>query len=456
MSLNDFLFNGAPPSSITTYGSTSTALPPWFEAYQQGLLGKANQVAGEPYSDRVFNAPDKSAYDALSQARIAPFNGYTNYGNTLGQTASESYVPALNSGLSATTSALNGMTGYGAASPSLGAATGAFGTAGGMLGTAGNTYGTAGNTFGDAGGYLSQAGGMPTGTAAGSPGINASTAGWPTAVNQYMNPFIDQVGNRITSLSNRNLLENVIPGINDNFVKTGMFGANRQQEFTNRAVRDNADSLNGTLAGTYANAYNTGANQYQTDAARRLQAGQTLGTLAGSDMANRTNLGQATTALGSAQTNLGSQQGNLGGLQTSLGNAYGNLGNISGTLANQDRSTTGVLGQDMSALAQQQQRLGLTGASIYQGIGQQQQAQQQNLLDLMYQNFTDQRDYPQNQVNFMDQVIRGLPAPTSQATTSTGPTNNYNAPGFAQILGAATGLSGLLGKKRGGRIGALA
>lgn len=438
MSLSDFLFQGNAPPSITTYGSTTSSLPPWFEAYQQGLLGKANQVAAEPYSDRVFNAPSQSAYDALSQARIAPFNGNTLQGWDMGKDAATSYEPGLNMGMAGTTNALNSIGGAASAQPYLGAAAGSFGNAAG-------TFGDAGNTFGDAGGYLSQAGGMQTGTAAGSPDINASTAGWPSNVNQYMNPFIDQVGNRITSLSNRNLLESIIPNINDNFVKTGMFGANRQGEFTNRAVRDNADSLNGTLAGTYANAYNTGASQYQTDAARRLQAGTALGNLAGADMSNRTNLGTATTSLGNAQ-------GNLGSLYTSLGNAQGNLGNIAGTLANSDRATSGVLGQDMSALAQQQQRLGLTGASIYQGIGGQQQAQQQNLLDLMYQNFGEQRDYPQNQVNFMDQIIRGLPAPQSTSSTQTAPTSTYNAPGFAQILGAATGLSGLLGKKRGGRI----
>lgn len=436
-SITDFLWQGSSPPAITTYGSSSSSLPPWFEAYQQGLLGKANVTAAEPYSDRVYKAPDRSAYDALSTARISPFGKDTLQGWDMGRGAATSYMPTLTSGIDATKNTMYG-SGFTTASPHLQNATGAFGDAG-------SAFDTAGDTFGDAGGYLDRASGMPTGTAAGSPNINAGAQGWPTHVNEYMNPFIDQVGNRITSLSNRNLLEGILPNINDNFVKTGMFGASRQGEFTNRAVRDNADSLNGTLAGTYANAYNTGAQQYQTDAARRLDAGKALGSLAGADMSNMTNLGQATTGLGRAETELGTAR-------TSMGNAYGNLGNIAGTLTNTDRNTTGVMGQNLSALAQQQQRMGLTGASIYQGIGGQQEGKEQNLLDLMYQNFGEQRDYPQNQVRFMNEMIRGLPAPQSTSTTSTGPGNLYNAPGFAQILGAATGLSGLLGKAHGGRI----
>jgi hypothetical protein len=39
MSLSDFLFQGSPPPSVTTYGSSSASMPAWFEDYQKGILG---------------------------------------------------------------------------------------------------------------------------------------------------------------------------------------------------------------------------------------------------------------------------------------------------------------------------------------------------------------------------------------------------------------------------------
>ena len=45
----DFLFEGKAPPSVTTYGSTVTDMPKWLSDYTQGLIGKANAVAGEDY-----------------------------------------------------------------------------------------------------------------------------------------------------------------------------------------------------------------------------------------------------------------------------------------------------------------------------------------------------------------------------------------------------------------------
>lgn len=45
----DFLFEGKPPQSVTTYGSTTQNLPPWLSDYTQGLITRANTIAAEPY-----------------------------------------------------------------------------------------------------------------------------------------------------------------------------------------------------------------------------------------------------------------------------------------------------------------------------------------------------------------------------------------------------------------------
>lgn len=44
-----FLFDGKPPPSVTTYGSTTTSVPQWYSDYTQGLLNQANTIAGQPY-----------------------------------------------------------------------------------------------------------------------------------------------------------------------------------------------------------------------------------------------------------------------------------------------------------------------------------------------------------------------------------------------------------------------
>lgn len=345
MSLTDFLFQGSPPPSVTTYSSTSSQLPPWFEGYQQGLLGRANVVAGEPWQQ--YQLPPQASFDAVANARIAPFTEDTKTGWNLGREAATSYDPTLRAGIDATTGAL--------------AAPGAGATA--------------------------------------NPFIQRGALSWPSQAGAYMNPFTEHVASRLVDLSNRNLFENVLPNVNDNFVKSGMFGSSRHGDFTNRAVRDQGESLLGALSNAYSSAYNQGASQFSADASRQLEAG-----------------------------------------------------NLAGTFANTDRSMAGALGTNLSNLAAQQQRLGLTGAAIHQGIGSEQQAQQQRALDTNYQNFVEQREYPREQARFMNEIIRGLQAPQSTTTTTTAPSSNYNAPPFAQLLGAATGLAGLFGKARGGRV----
>lgn len=55
MGVLDFLFEGKPPASVTTYGSSTTNVPSWLSDYTQGLLARANAVAAEPY--QPYGAP---------------------------------------------------------------------------------------------------------------------------------------------------------------------------------------------------------------------------------------------------------------------------------------------------------------------------------------------------------------------------------------------------------------
>lgn len=77
-----FLFDGKPPPSVTTYGTTSNNVPQWFSDYTQGILNQANAVAGQPYQS--YEGP-----------RIAGFSPEQEQAFALAEGNVGSYKPAL-------------------------------------------------------------------------------------------------------------------------------------------------------------------------------------------------------------------------------------------------------------------------------------------------------------------------------------------------------------------------
>lgn len=129
-------------------------------------------------------------------------------------------------------------------------------------------------------------------------------------------------------------------------------------------------------------------------------------------------------------------------LQQSYDSAMGNYQTA------QNRALQG--GQQMGALAQQQQQLSTQDAAALEAAGQAQQKQNQAGLDLAYQDFQEQRDYPRNQVDWINNLLHGTPTGQSTSSTSTGPGDNFQPSGLSQLAGIYSLLKGL---KRGGRAG---
>lgn len=110
------------------------------------------------------------------------------------------------------------------------------------------------------------------------------------------------------------------------------------------------------------------------------------------------------------QRNLAQQQGDIygRGMQTAFEQArqaqqFGaDLGLRGNTMAGQMASTLGQLGQ--TQFGQQQGVIQALSAA-----GAQQQAQQQQGLTQAYQDFLTQRGYPQQQLSFMSDILRGVP-----------------------------------------------
>jgi hypothetical protein len=95
---------------------------------------------------------------------------------------------------------------------------------------------------------------------------------------------------------------------------------------------------------------------------------------------------------------------------------------------------------------QYNQNLGITG--LQNQLGGQQQQQVQNVLNTQYQNYLNAQNYPYQQLNFMSNLIRGLPMTQQSASV-------YQAPPsmFSQVAGLGLGVAGLSklsGQKEGG------
>ena len=81
---------------------------------------------------------------------------------------------------------------------------------------------------------------------------------------------------------------------------------------------------------------------------------------------------------------------------------------------NQEQQLKGAIG--MGTLAQQQQNLGFGDVQNQLGIGQLAQGQNQQALDLAYQNFQEEKMYPKQQLNFLSGILSADP---NQAATTT-------------------------------------
>jgi hypothetical protein len=80
--------------------------------------------------------------------------------------------------------------------------------------------------------------------------------------------------------------------------------------------------------------------------------------------------------------------------------------------------------------------------------GQMQQGQEQRGLDMQYQQYQDQMNYPYKQLGFMSDIYRGLPL-------TQGAQSMYQNPSaISQAAGLGTAAYGLyqMGKKNGGEI----
>jgi hypothetical protein len=103
--------------------------------------------------------------------------------------------------------------------------------------------------------------------------------------NNFMNPYMSSVYDDIARRSNQNLTEKILPQVNNTFTGGGQFGSSRNQEFTNRAIRDQQDTMTGQLATAGQAAWDSGQKVYADWGNKEIQSGVAMGNLAGQQQA---------------------------------------------------------------------------------------------------------------------------------------------------------------------------
>lgn len=195
---------------------------------------------------------------------------------------------------------------------------------------------------------------------------------------------------------------------------------------------------------------------------------QSAAPVSGADVANYYNP-YASSVLGNLQESQGQQMSDLTGRLTQQAGGVGanRIGVGQAELARQQNLATGqtmsgIYGQALSAAQQQKQmqanagygmaNLGTTaqnaalqGTGALNAAGNQQQAQQQNVMNAPYQNQLAQLAYPFQTAQYLAGIAGGL-GPTMGGTTTGNNQTTQPAPSlWSQILGGITGAAGAAG-----------
>lgn len=122
---------------------------------------------------------------------------------------------------------------------------------------------------------LSFAGSGTLGQAAGLAGA-AGTTMTPDILQGYMNPYQSAVVDEMGRLTQRNVMENVMPALGGAAAASGQFGSKRQADITGQTLRDIQADLLGRQYGALQSGYDAATKAAQQDLQRQLQSGQAL------------------------------------------------------------------------------------------------------------------------------------------------------------------------------------
>lgn len=403
------IFQGT-PQTATSYASSTSQTPQWMQDAIYNQVQWAQNAANTPYQS--YNLPTVAGLSPLQQQSEQAIQG-----------AQGQWKPALSAAEQGTQN-LAGQT-----------------TAGTLQdlqsqylnpGQAGIDLTGSNNMFNQSGQATAQS---LQGSALGAAAPYLQNAGQSSAdtVGSYMSPYMSNVTDTIAKLGQRNLQENIMPGISDAFIKAGGFGSSRMGTFGERAARDTNESILNAQSQALQSGYGQALNAAGSDLSRQGTLASTAGNLGATDLSRILQAGAQYGTLGSALAGAGATQQQLG-----LTGASALQGAQAGDIS---RGLSGL--QQYANMAQQGQGLAYTDASALDTAGQEQQNTNQNQLTAAYQQWQNQLNYPKSQLDWLNNEIRGIapsvPTTTTQSTSTTGGT--YSASPLSQLA------SGLFGAK---------
>ena len=245
----------------------------------------------------------------------------------------------------------------------------------------------------------------------------------PGAASRYMSPFIQQalepqMREAVYSAKRGQLAEDL------GAARQGTYGGSRQLLASMERERNLGQQMGDIQARGLQSAFEQAQGQFNTEQqARQVAAQENLRA-----------------ALGVQE--LGAQQG----LQAALANQqYGLEAQRLGEQSRQFGATQGLAGlaqagqmaQTLGNLGQYQSQADLSRLAAQQQSAAQQQAYNQQALDIAYQDFLRQRDYPMEQLQQYSSLLRGVPVAPSSTQTAYAPSPSLGA----QLAGL--GLTGL-------------
>ena len=467
------LFQGTPQTAFSSTKST-TETPEWMQKAIYDQVGWATNVANTPY--QPYSLPTVAELSPLQQQAYkqvqdqqGAWKGDMNYASSgMKGFSTKGTADELKT-------AQNQYLRQGLVDQNLNAGQGYFNKAGQMdiVGAAQPYLSQAGqqNIMGAANPYLQQSS-QTTAEAlsdkalsAANPYLQAAAKSGASGIGQYTSPYQQGVMDVIAKQGARNLSENLLPAVSDQFIKAGQFGGTRMGEFGSRALRDTQEAILNQQAQAAQQGYGQALSASQADLARQAQLAGTVGSISGADLSrvlqgagqyqnlaqtagsltgqqqqNLTNLGQTSGQMTAQQM---SQLGNLGQMQTSAGQAQQQFGLTAAQAAQaaqaQDYQRQMSALQNVAGMAQQAQGMGYADTAALEAAGAAQQGQMQRQLTAAEQQYINQQNYPKQQLDFLSTQIRGMAPITPQVTTNQGTTTGATySPSALQQL--ATGL----------------
>ena len=489
---------GSPPPASQTV--TQTAIPEYARPYVERMLGKSEALTDinqNPY--QAYGGQRIAEFSPLQQQAFANVASQTpaeqvGVGSQLAQAAGIGALgvqpqaamlgqEALNYGAAGSqyggigaqqalaraaqaqrqAQMYGGMgAGFGAAGAGLAPAAQRYGATAADIGMGGLGYGALGTGYGARGAQAAE-----QGFGAGEQYARMATS--PEAMGAYMSPYMQQAVDRQKFEATRDYAKQ-LQALKGQAVGQGAFGGSRQAIVEAEAQRNLNQQLQNIQAAGTQRAFEQAQQAQQFGAGLGLQGLQAgygglglgmqgagvglsgLGTAMQGQQAGLQGLGQAGQLYGLGMQGaglglqgvgqqLGAGQLGLAGTGQGIAGSQAGLQGVQGALGagqyglqglGQATAAAGTLGQLGQTQFGQEQAI----SAEQQKVGAIQQAQAQQALDMAYQDFLKQRNYPYQQLAYMSDMLRGLPLSQTAQTMYTAP------PSLGSQLGGL-GMAGL-------------